>query len=178
MNRKELEKKLEEVKAQVKEIEEELQKGDSKENKPEIFWNGEIEYAKCNNLFAIDCHGDVVYQGKGGDFTSTRLKDGIEKGVMSISKQYMQKKALHDKILNELYLFSESKNDLVENMELVKKDKTIIYSIFYGYEGRRIEIGSASYYSTEWIAFKTRSVAEEALELFREDLEQYYSMEW
>ena len=169
MNKQELEQKLEEVKAQVKEIEEELQKENIKEDKLEEFWNEEYEKMNDTITYKLNIYGNIVSNG------IPRIQE-IKYGQVG-EEQYMRKKALYDKILNELYLFAKSKNDLA-SLEEINDSCLGKYHIAYDYENKILYCQCLEIISSEWIPFKTLEIAEEAMELFKDDLEEYYNMKW
>ena len=93
---------------------------------------------------------------------------------IKLSDKDEEKAELREKIYRELTLFARLNNDECD-LEYLKSDN-LIHSIYFDYKCNKIYQISLINASREWIPFKSEEVCRTAIELFRDDLEEYYNM--
>ena len=175
------ENKLKESQEEINKLKEELKKQNedkSKGDKLKEFWKEQTKKYENKVLFRIDYYeDDGIQMVDGKKYLNVDIRNWLEIGGLNPYLSYTKKRILHDKILNELYLFAKSRNN-IPGLEEINDLCLGKYHIAYDYENKILYCQCLEIISSEWIPFKTLEIAEEAMELFKDDLEEYYNMEW
>lgn len=178
------ENKLKESQEEINKLKEELKKQNedkSKGDKLKEFWKEQTKKYENKVLFRIDYYeDDGIQMVDGKKYLNVDIRNWLEIGGLNPYLSYTKKRILHDKILNELYLFAKSRNNIPGLEEIRDSDNCIFYiqPLFNDSGEIKFNIDCYSSLVDGWIPFRTKEVAKEALEMFRSDLEEYYNMEW
>ena len=127
-----------------------------------------------NKIYSIEEELKVAKQQLEELKAKKQFKEDIKCFNIKLSDEDKEKAELREKIYKELTLFAKLKNDECD-LEYLKGDN-LIHSIYFDYKCNKIYQISLINASREWIPFKSEEVCRTAIELFRDDLEEYYNM--
>ena len=139
-------------------------------NNKELFTKEQLE----NKIYSIEEELKVAKQQLEELKAKKQFKEDIKCFNIKLSDEDKEKAELREKIYKELTLFAKLKNDECD-LEYLKSDN-LIHSIYFDYKCNKIYQISLINASREWIPFKSEEVCRTAIELFRDDLEEYYNM--
>lgn len=161
MNKEEMQNKINELKANIEELENELKNMDSSKG-----WKP-IKNKICYFVSSFAC-GSYTYE-----------KDEFDKELTDIgnyfkTKEEAERVQFEQNLRLKLRKFAQDNNDLID----WNNNKQAKYHIYYDYIIR--ELSLSSYFTCEdfgRIYFSSKKLAEEAIELFYDDLIKYFEEE-